>query len=167
MHDDFYLPQSSWIALLSIAHRYDFQDAFNRAIREIYDSPERKTTKGQRRMSDSELGYPVFLILIAKQYDVPLRHVAPYIVALVMREEALTEVEVMRLPPLTVSQLGRAREDYLRKTAAWRSQTLESTRIHERSPSRKRSSTHEWGSSGSPGIVAMEIVRKIWLEVEK
>lgn len=165
MHDNFCLPQSSWIALLSIAHRYDFQDAFKRAIREIYDCPERKTTKGRR--SDSELGYPVFLILIAKQYDVPLRHVAPYLVALVMREEALTEVEVMRLPPLTISQLGRAREDFLRKTAAWRSQALESSRIHERSPSRKRSSTHEWGSSGSPGVVAMEIVRKIWLEVEK
>ena len=113
MHDDFYLPQSSWIALLSIARRYEFQDVFKRAIREIYDGPATKTRKRQR--SYSELGDPICLVSIAEQYGVPLRHIVPHLVALVMREEALTEAEVMRLSPLTVSQLGRACEDFYAK----------------------------------------------------
>jgi len=71
VHDDFYLPQSSWIALLSIARRYGFQDVFKRAIREIYDGPATKTRN--RRRSYSELGDPIFLVSIAEQYDVPLR----------------------------------------------------------------------------------------------
>jgi hypothetical protein len=33
----FRLPQSSWMALLSIAHRYEFMTVRERAIREIYD----------------------------------------------------------------------------------------------------------------------------------
>jgi hypothetical protein len=37
MHDGFSLPQSSWIALLSIAHHYEFLNVRERAIREIYD----------------------------------------------------------------------------------------------------------------------------------
>jgi len=135
--------------LLSIAHRYEFQEVFKRAIREIYDDPAQKTKK--RRRSDSELGNPIFLILIAEQYDVLLRHIVPYLVALVVREEALTEAEIMDLSPLTVSQLRRAREDFLRKT--WRSRAL------------------EWSCTnatlGSPDIVAMEIVRSIWPEVEE
>jgi len=36
-NDTFRLPQSSWMALLSIAHRYEFMNAQKRAIREIYD----------------------------------------------------------------------------------------------------------------------------------
>jgi len=98
---------------------------------------------------------------------VPRRHIVPHLVALVMREEALTEADVMHLSPLTVSRLGRAREDFLRKT--WRSQTLEWSCTHERSHSHRRSGINEWGpaSSGSPDIVAMEIVHKIWPEVEK
>jgi len=162
MHDDFYLPQSSWIALLSIAHRYEFQDVFKRAIREIYDGPATKTRN--RRRSYSELGNPIFLVSIVEQYDVLLRHIVPHLVALVMREEALTEAEIMLLSPLTVSQLGRAREDFLRK--AWRSQTLEWSYTYERSHAHQRS---WWGpaTSGSPDIVAMEIVRNIWPEVEE
>ncbi|KAI0251878.1 hypothetical protein BJV78DRAFT_395638 [Lactifluus subvellereus] len=36
MHDGFSLPQTSWIALLSITHRYDFPNVRERAIREVY-----------------------------------------------------------------------------------------------------------------------------------
>jgi hypothetical protein len=32
----FSLPHASWIALLSIAHRYDFPNVRTRAIREIF-----------------------------------------------------------------------------------------------------------------------------------
>jgi hypothetical protein len=37
MNDTFCLSQSSWVALLSIAHRYEFMNARKRAIREIYN----------------------------------------------------------------------------------------------------------------------------------
>ena len=36
-NDNFRLPQLSWVALLSIAHRYEFTNMRERAIREIYD----------------------------------------------------------------------------------------------------------------------------------
>jgi len=106
MNDNFYLPQSRWIALLSIAHRFEFQNVFERAMREIYDRPA-----SEREESDGP-----YLIKVAEKYDVPFESVVPTIVALVMREEPLTEVEVSLLSPLAVSRLGRAREDFLCKT---------------------------------------------------
>ena len=112
MHDNFQLQQSRWIALLSVAHRYEFQDVFKRAIREIYG---RSASERDESDSDSELDDPT-LISVAEKYDVPFEHVVPNLVALVMREEPLTEVEVTRLSPLTVSRLGRAREYFLCKT---------------------------------------------------
>ena len=112
MNDNFYLPQSSWIALLSIAHRHEFENVFKRAIREIFDRP---TSERGESDSDLELNDPK-LISVAEKYDVPFEYVVPNLVVLVMREEPLTEVEVSLLSPLTVSRLGRAREDFLCKT---------------------------------------------------
>jgi len=112
MHDNFQLHLSRWIALLSIAHRYEFQGVFKRAIREIYSRPASERDDSD---SDSELDDPT-LISVAEKYDVPFEHVVPNLVALVMRDEPLTEVEVTRLSPLTVSRLGRAREYFLCKT---------------------------------------------------
>ena len=112
MNDNFYLPQSSWIALLSIAHRHEFENVFKRAIREIFDRP---TSERGESDSDLELNDPK-LISVAEKYDVPFEYVLPNLVVLVMREEPLTEVEVSLLSPLTVSRLGRAREDFLCKT---------------------------------------------------
>ena len=98
--------------MLSIAHRYEFQNVFKRAIREIYDRPASERGESDE---DSEPGDPM-LISVAEKYDVPFEHVVPILVALVMREEPLTEVEVTVLSPLTVSRLGRAREEFLCKT---------------------------------------------------
>ena len=112
MHDNFQLQQSRWIALLSIAHRFEFQNVFKRAIREIYDRPASERDESD---SDLELDDPM-LISVAEKYDVPFEHVLQNLVALVMREEPLTEVDVTRLSPLTVSRLGRAREQFLCKT---------------------------------------------------
>ena len=108
MNDNFKLPQSRWIALLSIAHRFEFQNVFERAMREIYDRPA-----SEREESDDP-----HLIKVAEKYDVPFEYMAPNLVALVMREEPLTEVEVSLLSPLTVSRLGRAREEFLCKIVA-------------------------------------------------
>jgi hypothetical protein len=112
MNDNFYLPQSSWIALLSIAHRHEFENVFKRAIREIFDRP---TSERGESDSDLELNDPK-LISVAEKYDVPFEYVLSSLVVLVMREEPLTEVEVSLLSPLTVSRLGRAREDFLCKS---------------------------------------------------
>jgi hypothetical protein len=106
MNDDFKLPQSRWIALLSVAHRFEFQNVFERAMRELFDRPA-----SEREESDLP-----HLIKVAEKYDVPFEYMAPNLVALVMREEPLTETEVSLLSPLTVSRLGRAREDLLCKT---------------------------------------------------
>ena len=116
MHDDFSLPQSSWIALLSIAHRYEFLNVRVRAIREIYD-PVRQRDEGNSG-SDSSSAPPDYLTLMltAEKYDVPLQQALPSFVGCVMREEPLTEVEIARLSTLTAHRLARAREDYLRKT---------------------------------------------------
>ena len=112
MCHDFHLPQSSWITLLSIAHRYEFLNVYERAIYELYDLP---ASERQSSDSDSKLGHAM-LISVAEKYDVPLQHVLPSIVALVMRTESLMEAEVVHLSTLTICRLGRAREEYVRAT---------------------------------------------------
>jgi hypothetical protein len=107
MNDDFKLPQSKWIALLSIAHRFEFQNVLERAMRELFGRPA-----SEREESDDP-----HLLKVAEKYDVPFEYMAPVLVSLVMREEPLTEVDISLLSPLTVSRLGRAREDFLCKTA--------------------------------------------------
>lgn len=104
MHDGFSLPQSSWIALLSIAHRYDFLNVYERAIREIYDPAAQQSQDH------------ILLITVAEMYDVPSKHLIPPLVTFVMRPQPLTEGEVARFSALTVSRLAHAREDFVRKT---------------------------------------------------
>jgi len=116
MHDDFSLPQSSWIALLSIAHRYEFLNVRVRAIREIYDPVKQRDEGPPSSDSPSEPPDYLMLMLTAEKYDVPLEQALPSFVGCVMREEPLTEVEIARLSTLTAHRLARAREDYLRKT---------------------------------------------------
>ena len=153
MRDGFSMTQKRWIALLSIAHRYEFLKVRKRAIREIYDRPRKKRGVSQQTSgadaesspdsdsdanSDSDSAWkPDYLMLItmAEEYDVPLRHVLPYLLAIVMREESLREDEFTTLSTPTVCRLSRAREDFIRKL--------------------------RYG--GSRVDVAAEIVRGIWL----
>jgi hypothetical protein len=153
MRDGFSMTQKRWIALLSIAHRYEFLKVRKRAIREIYDRPRKKRGVSQQTSganaesspdsdsdanSDSDSAWkPDYLMLItmAEEYDVPLRHVLPYLLAIVMREESLREDEFTTLSTPTVCRLSRAREDFIRKR----------------------------GLFGSRVDVAAEIVRGIWL----
>ena len=117
-HDGPSLRQSEWIALLSIAHRYEFLGVRARAIREIYDLPGQrdKETPGSGSGPGPGPGLPDYLTLIltAEKYDVSLEQALSSFVGLVMREEPLTEVEITRLSALTVHRLARAREVYLR-----------------------------------------------------
>jgi hypothetical protein len=126
MHDNFDLPESSWIALLSIAHRYEFLNVQARAIREIYNPLTEwdRTQPGWEPdpdllvyiIPDPKTPDHLTLISTAEKYDVPLQEVLPSFVELVMREKPLTEVEIARLSTLTMYRLARAREDYLRRT---------------------------------------------------
>jgi len=126
LHGGLWLPEASWIALLSIAHRYDIQNARARAIREVYSLL--KQWDMMQRGPDSDLDMDLtttskipepdhlMLISIAEKYDVPLQQVHPSFVRLVMREEPLAEAEIARLSTLTLHRLARGREDYLRRT---------------------------------------------------
>jgi len=133
MRDGFSMTQKRWIALLSIAHRYEFLKVRKHAIREIYDRPLKKRDVPQQKSgvdagpssdSDSDANSdpdsawkPDYLLLItmAEEYDVPLRHVLPYFVTIVMRDESLRENEVMTLSAPTVCRLSRAREKFMPK----------------------------------------------------
>jgi len=117
MHDGFSLPQTSWIALLSIAHRYEFLNVRERAIREIYCIS--LLHPGSSLPSPAHLHLwqdHVLLISVGEKYDVPLRYMLLSLVALVWRGEPLSADEVALFSALTVSQLARAREDYARRT---------------------------------------------------
>ena len=153
IHHGFSLPESSWVALLSIAHRYEFLNVRERAIREIYNpltrwdarQPGWEPEQGFYLRPSEKPETPDHLTLVstAEKYDVPFREVLPSLVELVMREEPLSvaEVEIARLSTLTMYRLARAREDYSRKTT--RAGDLNTRRV------------------------AKGIVRDIWLEAEK
>jgi len=112
MHDGFSLPQSRWVALLSIAHRYEFMSVRARAIREIYLLGKRNKEKPASNLApDSEPLNCLGLISLAEKYDVPLEQALPYFVELVVRKEPLTEAEIAGSPVLTVHRLARAREE--------------------------------------------------------
>ncbi|KAF8480089.1 hypothetical protein DFH94DRAFT_740239 [Russula ochroleuca] len=108
IYDGFSLPQASWIALLSISHRYEFLNVYERAIREIYGpfepqtrraSKEEEKEKEDEKEKEKELQV---LISVAEKYDVPLRTCRP----------PLTEGEVLSFSALTVSRLAHAREEF-------------------------------------------------------
>lgn len=115
MHDGFSLPQTSWIALLSIAHRYEFLNVRERAINEIYRGLQQQQDplwQSQEQLQHDHL----LLISVGEKYDVQPRYMFPSLVALVMRVQPLTPDEVARFSALTVSRLAHAREDYARRT---------------------------------------------------
>jgi hypothetical protein len=102
MRDDFSLPQTSWIALLSIAHRFNFSNVRKRAIQEIFHPP------GPTKQQSKDY---VMLLSLGDKYVVPQKDLLPLLAALVVRPQYLTEDEVAHLPALTVSRLARAREE--------------------------------------------------------
>lgn len=123
IYADFTLPQASWIALLSITHRYEFLNVRDRAIFEIY-GPFRARQKRWESLSTDRREQEIQqelqqydyqpLIIVAEKYDVPLRDLVPLLLPFVWREQPLTEEEVMGFSALTVSRLAHAREDTLR-----------------------------------------------------
>lgn len=115
MNEGFSLPRRRWIALLSIAHRYEFPDARARAIREIYDplGKREKARSGWNPDPDSEPPDYLTLISMAEKYDVPLHQALPCFVEVVTRKWPLTEVKIADSSPLTVHRLARAREEFL------------------------------------------------------
>jgi hypothetical protein len=124
IYDGFTLSQASWVALLSIAHRYEFLNVRERAIREIYgpflarqgrwDSIP-KARKEQEIQQELEQHNYQLLISVAQKYDVPLGYIFPLLLLFVVREQPLTEGEVLGFSALTVSRLAHAREDFQRE----------------------------------------------------
>jgi hypothetical protein len=104
MHDGFSLPHKSWIALLSISHRYDFPNVCKRAIREVFD---------ESKIEEKDYS---LLVSVAEKYDVPSKHTFPLLIGIVKRQKPLTEGEVASLSALTVSRLAQAREEFVRET---------------------------------------------------
>ena len=137
MHDGFSLPQSSWIALLSIAHRYEFLNVRERAIREIYDLAAQPPQD------------PMLLISVAEECDVPPKHLVPSLVAFLLRPQPLSEGEVLRFSALTVSRLAHAREDFVRRTVNTPPPVFGGFAAPSRGPA--------WREN-----VAKEVVCKIW-----
>jgi hypothetical protein len=132
IYDDFTLSQESWIALLSIAHRYEFLNVRERAIREIYgpfrarqkrwDSMTNTERKEQEMQQELQQHDYQLLISVAEKYDIPLRYIVPLLLPFVVREQPMTEEEVLRFSALTVSRLAHAREDFQRERGSqgWR-----------------------------------------------
>ena len=60
------------------------------------------------------------LISVAEKYDVLLRDVLPLLLLFVVREQPLTEGEVLGFSALTVSRVAHAREDFQRERASRR-----------------------------------------------
>jgi hypothetical protein len=125
MQNDFTLSQESWVALLSIAHRYEFLNVRVRAIREIYYNPFRarlnrwismgKERREQEIQQELEQHDYQLLISVAEKYDVPSVNIVPLVLPFVVREQPLTEGEIMGFSALTVSKLAHAREDLQRE----------------------------------------------------
>ncbi|KAI0289995.1 hypothetical protein BC826DRAFT_1106746 [Russula brevipes] len=111
----FTLPRAGWIALLSIAHRYEFLKARERALHEVYDPLDQKLLLHQEEEEDHAL-----LISVAEKCDVPLLHMLPSLFELILRPQPLTEAEIARFSALMMSRLAHAREEFRRKVAGQR-----------------------------------------------
>jgi hypothetical protein len=103
MHEDFSLPITSWLALLSIAHRCNFPDVRSRAVREIYGTAE-TAEEHQNPQQDH-----VLLISVAEKHAVPPERVIPSLAEIVKRSEPLNEDEIVHFSALTMSRIARAR----------------------------------------------------------
>jgi len=119
IYEGFALPQASWIALLSIAHRYEFLNVRERAIREIYGPYSKPKETGEH--NDNQM-----LLSVAEKYEVPLKYIVPLLLPFVIRGQPLTEGEVLGFSALTVSRLAHAREVFQREYRSnWRSDAKE------------------------------------------
>ncbi len=91
-----------------------------RAIREIY-GPLLRPTKTVSLGGDGKEGGGIeqhdyqMLLSVAEKYEVPLKYIVPLLLPFVMREQPLTEGEVLGFSALTVSRLAHAREDFQRE----------------------------------------------------
>ena len=117
IYDDFALSQESWIALLSITHRYEFLNVRERAILEIYGPFRARQKRWEEQEIQQELQRHDYqlLISVAEKYNVPIRDLVPLLLPFVVREQPLTEGEVLGFSALTVSRLAHAREDFQRE----------------------------------------------------
>ncbi|KAI0280355.1 hypothetical protein BGY98DRAFT_328407 [Russula aff. rugulosa BPL654] len=80
IYDDFALSQESWIALLSITHRYEFLNVRERAILEIYGPFRARQKRWEEQEIQQELQRHDYqlLISVAEKYDVPIRTSSRY-----------------------------------------------------------------------------------------
>jgi hypothetical protein len=117
IYDDFALSQESWIALLSITHRYEFLNVRERAILEIYGPFRARQKRWEEQEIQQELQRHDYqlLISVAEKYNVPIRDLVPLLLPFVVRQQPLTEGEVLGFSALTVSRLAHAREDFQRE----------------------------------------------------
>ena len=120
IYDDFALSQESWIALLSITHRYEFLNVRERAILEIYGPFRARQKRWEEQEIQQELQRHDYqlLISVAEKYNVPIRDLVPLLLPFVVRQQPLTEGEVLGFSALTASRLAHAREVYLREQRA-------------------------------------------------
>jgi len=107
MHADFSLPRTSWVALLSITHRYEIPNVHEQATYEIFHNSSKEYK------SDPKLVQ--LLISVVEKYDVSRAHLFPWLVALVGREKPLKEDEIAHFSALTMSRIAHAREDCARR----------------------------------------------------
>jgi hypothetical protein len=96
------MPILNWVALLSIAHRFEFTDAESRARREVF----------QRGPLD-----PVKQIFLAEQLSVPISFIVPALEDLVRRRKPLQKQELTNLSGEMMARLGKAREKYVRESS--------------------------------------------------
>jgi hypothetical protein len=101
MKDGFSMDISRWINLLSIAHKLELRVIKPRAVREVF--------------AGASPPDPIRQLVLHETYDVPRKALASAMNALIMRPETLSEGELAQLSNRIVAEVGRMREDYLRK----------------------------------------------------
>lgn len=99
------MPIANWVALLAIAHRFEFTDAEARARREVFEG-----TVG------SNLS-PMKKVALAEKHVVPISFIIPALEALVRRSKPLDKREIDSLSGEMVARLGVAREKYVRESS--------------------------------------------------
>jgi hypothetical protein len=97
------MPVANWVALLSIAHRFEFTDVESRARREVFQrSPPLDSVKQ---------------ISLAEKNSVPISFIIPALEDVVRRSQPLEKKELANLSGEMISRLWTAREEYLRESS--------------------------------------------------
>ncbi|TFY66026.1 hypothetical protein EVG20_g5063 [Dentipellis fragilis] len=100
MHHDFAMTPEQWLALLSIAERFGFENAKKRAIAELFSLRPRLE--------------PAERIAIAERLELPReRYLLPAVRELVMRSRPMQAREVSKMSAETVAGISYAREEFL------------------------------------------------------